>query len=294
MILLQLVADFLDGNELMVQAASTHSTKPSAAAICALEATRYGTLSLVFFATMALLTNLILPYFVSARASIATAKSIQKQDADSMPLLDEETSPTESDRFLAFTQRSKQGLLGSFCRRLQRVKGKWLTLPRLWAASHIFRPIVLFSTALTDSLLVSTILVGLLGISWAMTQWVPFALISAEISQSQTHIPASAEYRPLAANCEEDDMNIEMSSNVEKAETDEAEQTPVLQAGTIMGMQNMAIATPQMVAAVVCSMLFWLLGRYGMSGGAAAGWVIRLVGLSGFVAAWLANKIEAD
>ncbi|EKD14902.1 uncharacterized protein L3040_003882 [Drepanopeziza brunnea f. sp. 'multigermtubi'] len=269
------------GVKFQVQTPSTALPAPSSSSVTC-ESTRYGTLALVFFATMALLTNLTLPHFIISSA-------------------------TESEDYLTFAQKSQYQVLNRIRTLYRRFKTSWLTLPRLWAASHIFRFVILLSTAFTDSLLISTLLVATLGISWAITQWVPHALISAEIAKSQTYIPASqqilsqgsasTEYRPPSA--EDDDAADEldgMLGNAEKAEMDDGRDEPkaVLQAGAVMGMQNMAIATPQMAAAVLCSLLFWILGRYGITGSEAAGWVIRILQLSGLVAAWLASQIETD
>lgn len=135
-----------------------------------------------------------------------------------------------------------------------------------------------------------------------MTQWVPFAIISAEIAKSQAHVStasvqltsgtsSSAGYQPVAV--EEDEANdIDgMLSEAEKVESEERGQKTVLQAATVMGLQNMAIATPQMAAAVLCSLLYWVLGGFGVVGGEAAGWVIRILQLSSLAAAWLASQI---
>jgi hypothetical protein len=67
-----------------------------------------------------------------------------------------------------------------------------------------------------------------------------------------------------------------------------------LRAGAVMGVYNIAIAAPQIVAALGSSGIFWVLGKWGFDDGEAAGWVIRLWGLAGFVTAWLAAGIEEE
>jgi solute carrier family 45 protein 1/2/4 len=58
-----------------------------------------------------------------------------------------------------------------------------------------------------------------------------------------------------------------------------------------MGIYNISIAAPQVVAAIGSGGLFWILGRLGVDDREAVGWVIRLGGLSSLAAAWLALGI---
>jgi solute carrier family 45 protein 1/2/4 len=67
-----------------------------------------------------------------------------------------------------------------------------------------------------------------------------------------------------------------------------------LGAGSVMGVYNAAIAAPQIVAALGSSGILWVLGRWGFDDGEAVGWVIRIWGLAGLVAAWLAAGIEKE
>lgn len=159
---------------------------------------------------------------------------------------------------------------------------------------------VLLCTALTHAPIPSTLLVSLLGISWALTQWAPLALISAEIASRQETTTSQPFYSLNDGNCSDRRLEVptstynEYSSDEEKG--DESREMIVmtggLQAGAVMGVYNVAIAAPQIVAAVGSSALFWALGRWGVEEGDAVGWVIRIGGLAGVVAAWLAAGIE--
>ncbi|PQE10818.1 sucrose transporter protein [Rutstroemia sp. NJR-2017a BBW] len=136
------------------------------------------------------------------------------------------------------------------------------TLPLTWTLSHILSSILIFCTLLSKSFLPTSILVSLLGISWAVTQWIPLALINLEIANSQS-----------------------ATSSKSRQRTRNAPDGEELQAGTILGLYNISIATPQIVAAVQGSAVFWMLGRVGVMGGEAMGWVIRLGSLAALVAA---------
>lgn len=58
-----------------------------------------------------------------------------------------------------------------------------------------------------------------------------------------------------------------------------------------MGLYNMAIALPQIIAALHGSLVFWALGEVGVVGTEAMGWVIRLGCLGSIFAAWLADSL---
>ena len=229
---------------------------------------------MTLFAIVAFFTSLFLPLFVSHhRNHLAT--SISRSESF---LTTSDLEAIENDESVPGSQIGA-GVLGTTngLPQLNSIPSiSWLTLPRTWTASHIMTSVVLLSTALTDSRNLSVLLVGLLGISWAMTQWIPFTLISAEMAKeiSPPRIPTTCD---LDGDREQEDAQGGSFG---------------LRAGTIMGVHNMAIATPQIVAAVGSSALFWALGRWDVDGEEAVGWVMRLGGLAGFVAAWVAAGIE--
>ncbi len=225
---------------------------------------------MTLFAITALATNLLLPLLVCYPSTPVATSILCSQSSTTSSNLEtienEGSAPgtvTEQD---VYSPPSLKSLLAI----------PWFTLPHAWTASHTLTSVILLSTALTRSRIPSTLLVGLLGVSWALTQWAPFALISAEIAgeNSRPRITTSA-------GCDED-----------RDQEDADDESLQLQAGTIMGVHNMAIATPQIVAAVGSSALFWVLGRWGVVDGEAIGWVLRVGGLASFVAAWLSVGIE--
>ncbi|KAG6090391.1 hypothetical protein E4U15_005971 [Claviceps sp. LM218 group G6] len=135
---------------------------------------------------------------------------------------------------------------------------------RLWAASQL-----LFATAMLLTYLVTSVgqaffLVGLSGISWAVTIWAPHAIIGAYASAGMSLTRAE---RRLAVA----DDSFEMRS------------------GIIVGLHNAAVSAPQIVSAVCCSFLFWVLD--GVSGD-IIGWTFRMAAISAFAAAWLIANSE--
>jgi solute carrier family 45, member 1/2/4 len=138
------------------------------------------------------------------------------------------------------------------------------TLPRAWATGHILFSMCMFSTFFIDSASSSIVLVSIVGVSWAISQWVPFALVSEEIARLQ---------RPHHGS------------------SGPGESVQYARAGVIMGLHNAAIASPQIAAALACSALFRLLQGIGVSD--SLGWTLRASGLSALAAAWLSGGIDA-
>lgn len=194
------------------------------------------------FATTAFLTNLILPRFVSAETS-ESAQSLM-------------SAPTKTRN----------------CN---------FTLPRAWLIAHIVTSISFLLLGLTRSRGVATLLIAVLGISWALTQWAPFALIGEELAKSRQQ---SQRYLPLRDL--DDDLDVEKAS-VFGSQDDS-------QTALILGLHNLAISAPQIVAAVGSSMLFWTLERVGIVGTDAIGWLFMLGVFPAGAAAWWAWKVEEE
>ncbi|KAF7944312.1 hypothetical protein EAE96_010710 [Botrytis aclada] len=200
---------------------------------------RHATFIMILFALVALIANLALPLFISSSFS----------------------SKDQKPTFIS------------------RLHIKFLTLPRVWTLSHILTTLLTLSTLLTSTFVTTSILIIFFGISWATTTWIPLALISTEISQSQ-HRSRSTSPIPLSR----------IAQPASTSHKRNRRQEP-LQAGTIMGLFNMAIALPQIIAALQGSLVFWALGEVGVIGIEAMGWVIRLGCLGSMFAAWLADSL---
>ena len=92
------------------------------------------------------------------------------------------------------------------------------------------------------------------------------------------------------------DTDYQRSYQADEEEEDVEEgglvETGGLRAGAVMGVYNIAIAAPQIVAALGSSGIFWGLGRRELENSEIVGWAIRAWGFTGFIAAWLAAGIE--
>ncbi|PHH93192.1 hypothetical protein CDD83_10741 [Cordyceps sp. RAO-2017] len=133
----------------------------------------------------------------------------------------------------------------------------WYRSPRrVWITTQLLFASCMFATLLVSSLWHIYLLVGLSGISWGITIWAPHAIISSEISEPGRY-----------------------------GDAEDCERRP----GIVVGLHNAAIAGPQIVAAVGCSLLFRILEG---TSGDSVGWTLRVGGLSMLVASWLSLGIR--
>lgn len=251
---------------------------------------RQGAMTMIAFATVGLASNVLFPLVVTSKAAASAARR-------------NETTPAFLAQEKAQTQLGIPTLL-QWSMPTFRVKIRWLTLPRAWALSQLFMSLILITTIFTHSSSILTIQVSLLGVSWAMTQWAPLALISAQIANYKSDHAGVTEQSTIAA-CRFGCDGCSTSTNLSSSEGGESEKDggleggnhitqPELRAGVVMAIYNVSIATPQILAALGCSSMFWILGRFGLNDGEAVGWVIRLGGVSSLAAAWLILRSQEE
>lgn len=183
-------------------------------------AKRMGSFALFVFAFVSLCSGVVLPFIVQAQS-------------------------TESLERI----RARSGRLS---------KLEHISLSHAWLASQILFALCMFSTVFTTNTTSATILVGIVGVSWSCTIWIPWALVNAAIlrqSAFQSFIgPDDDTPRP----------------------------------GTVLALHNVAIAAPQMVAAVLSSILFAVMRDNEKN----AAWLLCVGGVFGLVAAWATRRIE--
>lgn len=118
----------------------------------------------------------------------------------------------------------------------------------------------------------ATALIGIVGVSWALTLWAPFAIISAEISKLE-------EVRRLRASSPDDNNNNNTTD----------------QAGIVLGIHNMSVSSPQIFATVGSSIIFKFLQKpRGTPGDHSIAVVLAAGGLSTLVAAFLTSRIQDE
>ncbi|KAF2118625.1 major facilitator superfamily domain-containing protein [Lophiotrema nucula] len=183
----------------------------------------------LLFAIVSLVASVVLPWFID-RASCWTGVCSEQDDA-----------PTRADKSLEHM------------------------LPRLWAAGMVLYSFCVLMTLFVSSSAGSIMLIGLVGISWAITQWVPYAIISAEIS---SHRSESYQYSTIEAG-------VKGSPEAERKNS-----------GIMMGLHNAAISLPQIFVALLLSIVFYIATETGHKDHAVA-WVLRGSAGATLIAAYL-------
>ncbi|KAH8602387.1 hypothetical protein B0O99DRAFT_138101 [Bisporella sp. PMI_857] len=207
------------------------------------KATRVGTFALLIYAIISLATNLLVPFLIQPTYDVAATPSDRSQ----------KSYTTSTERFTA--------------RFLDSLVIPWLTLRRAWLLAHLIFAGCMFSTLFVRSVGGATAIIGTVGISWAMTLWAPFAIISAEVSKRD----ALRRSRGINTDASDD------------------------QAGVILGLHNMAIATPQILATILSSVVFKFLQKpRGTPGDHSFSIVLAGGGISTLMAAFLTSRIKDE
>jgi len=99
---------------------------------------------------------------------------------------------------------------------------------QIWLASHLYSAFVLFFAGMVGSQTGVILLISSLGLSWAVTLWVPFCLIGLLMSRKREH-------------------HLDSGTNGDHQLT---------QMGVVVGLHNAAISVPQILSALICSAVF--------------------------------------
>ena len=238
-------------------------------------ATRVGTFALLIFAITSFSSNVLLPIIIvpTYRPPPPTSPAALPQ-RPSTPGTPGTLSASMTSFFPSTPSPESHSRLA---RLLSKCQIPWLTLRRAWLLAHILFALCMFSTFFIRTTAAATVLVGVIGVTWALTVWAPFALISAEISKRDTARRARNAGR----------SNDDIDALADGHSTD--------QAGVILGLHNVAIASPQIIATLVSSAIFKLAQKpRGSAGDDSVGWVLRFGGLAALVAAYMTSRVAEE
>ncbi|KAJ5104989.1 hypothetical protein NUU61_002336 [Penicillium alfredii] len=285
------------------------------------DATRIGTFALLIYAIISFAANLTLPILVvpTYKPVAGTARNHEPPDGPTA----EEEEPVLPRR-LSFssmpTGTASEPLLDSTPVKDYSVEGKptWLsrlqipglTLRRTWLLSHVLFAVCMLSTLFIYSHQAGSVAVGLVGISWAVTMWAPFALISAEVSRmdvdrrlrrreaamatsDDTGVNAPASPQDSVENDDNDHDHQLHDSDLETGRPKDGDaDESLVQAGIILGLHNVAISFPQILSSLICSAIFKAAQKpRGVPWDDSVGWVLRFGGCAALVAAWLTKRL---
>ncbi|OCL05932.1 hypothetical protein AOQ84DRAFT_224356 [Glonium stellatum] len=241
------------------------------------DATRVGTFALLIFALTTFAASVILPFLIPPTFQ--------------PPMLPPATplTPTTPNNMsgsgyfsLKAPSRPRRSLASRTTKLLAHLQIRSLTLRRAWLLSHLVFAACMWLTFVVRSTLLGTVLVACVGVPWALTNWAPFALISSEISKRDAIRrgllrPSTREAALVAAG--EDEAGAEGAD----------------QAGVVLGIHNVAIAAPQVIATLVSSVVFRALQKpRGAPGDDSVAWVLRFGGCCAIVAAFLTTRVGEE
>ncbi|KAL8739343.1 MAG: hypothetical protein Q9181_000074 [Wetmoreana brouardii] len=235
-------------------------------------ATRVGSFALLIFAITSFSSNMILPFLVvptyrapplkpttSFHSSTSLHRSGNHHSTPSGTPL-----PMSASMTSFFPPPPDEATHSRLTRLLSLVQIPWLTLRRAWLLSHLLFALCMALTFFITTPLAGTILAGVVGVSWALSLWAPFALISAEISKR--------------------DATARKTGGVNDD-----------QAGVVLGLHNVAISAPQILATLVSSAIFRIAQKpRGEAGDDSVGWVLRFGGVAALVAAYMTSRLREE
>jgi solute carrier family 45 protein 1/2/4 len=254
------------------------------------DATRVGTFALLINAIITLASNIILPALTVpsyGRVRGLAYETHRRRDSSSSLREDGTTSEPLLDGHAIITTSTTDDEKPSIMTKI-RIPG--LTLRRTWLLSHLLFALCMLSTFFITSTQVATAVLAIVGISWAVTLWAPFALISAEVAQSAAARQLSRTQQQHHHHLHEDEDEDE--DDIESAPKIEAER-PADEAGIVLGLHNVAISLPQIFSTLVSSIIFNALQKpRGEPWDDSVGWVMRFGGAAALVAAYLTKTLE--
>ncbi|EIT72603.1 sucrose transporter [Aspergillus flavus] len=268
------------------------------------EATRIGTFALLVYAIISFVTNITLPIFV-----VPTYRSVVSPEETDTP--SDERRPFLGARRMSCSslpvgtasepppalpdKQNVEATVGSTW--LSKLQIPGFTLRRAWLLSHVLFALCMFSTFFIYTYQAATVVIGIVGISWALTLWAPFALISAEVARIDAERRVRRHRSGMAEHHSADNSTQpNLATNVGDLEdgprkpTDEEEN--LAQAGIILGLHNVAVSSPQILSSLICSAIFKVFQKpRGEPWDDSVGWVLRFGGCAAVLAAWLTSRL---
>lgn len=224
------------------------------------QARRAGSQAMFFYACTGLVASIVLPWCIHDHASAtkSVAQSyVRGKHMDVETQTDSHLQPKDAD-----VQEEVPSALAPPPSVIPTSHRRWRgpTLAEVWFLSQVlFVVTMLFFTCPVSyykSLVGAFCLVGALGISWAITLWIPYALLGILLfsAQPSTEEPDAV---PLASLMEQSGGSI-------SAPGTGVQETPInlrAEAGAVMGLHNWSIVLPQLVVSMFSSMSMYLKTR---------------------------------
>ncbi|KAJ3027882.1 UNVERIFIED_CONTAM: hypothetical protein HDU68_002910 [Siphonaria sp. JEL0065] len=180
------------------------------------------------------------------------------------------------------------------------------TLPILWSLSLLAFAFLMTCTYFVEDMETAVLIVAGVGIPWAVTNWVPFTLISECLDGGNNVSRGTSRRRGMGRRLEdpcsyswlenegdhgdEDVIQVEDEEDVLVA-GGECESNSSTGGGAVLGIHNIFIVVPQLLATLLTSLVFFLYGGEGGGGNDAYGACLRIGIGASVVAAVLALRL---
>ena len=263
------------------------------------QATRIGTFALLIYAITSFLSNTLLPFVIvptyrkrlpGGRQPISTPSSptTTRPRTPSFGQLPYTSSNTNLSVYIPTDSRASTPL--SWLMAGLQIPG--LTLRRAWLLSHILFAICMCSTFFIRTPVAATVMTALVGTSWALTTWAPFALISAEIARRDEARRRKLRQVDICMLSRSHGDGPGRDKPVDEEGGEEGNDDHSDQAGIILGLHNVAVSMPQILSTLICSVVFNALQKpRGVPGDESVGWCLRIGGLAAVMAAWATTRL---
>jgi solute carrier family 45 protein 1/2/4 len=279
------------------------------------DATRIGTSALLAYAVISFVANIVLPLFVIPTSGQVSETTVHH---DRIVYPEEEDGCDAGQSYEPLLDGTPHKVVEEKPTWLSRLQMPGLTLRRTWLLSHVLFAVCMFSTFFISSYPAGSVVIGFVGISWALTLWAPFALISAEVARAdvtrrshrretggvgsatepgRAHTTASGSYAPISGEDEHEDGDRDDAEdhdlgNGDPKPTPISEEENLAQAGIVLGLHNVAVSFPQIFSSLICSAIFKAAQKpRGEPWDDSVGWVLRFGGCAALVAAWLTKRL---
>ncbi|PVG03619.1 MFS general substrate transporter [Serendipita vermifera] len=273
------------------------------------DATRAGELALLLSSIVSVVVGTVLPY-IAQRDTRLLSKGDEDEDED------EEISRI---RALVRSWKAEAARMG----RPLHLPAMPFMLRNIWTGGLLLFGVLMMSTFFVNTVWQATLVISLVGISWAIACWVPFALIMEylkEVDAAAAAPPVHPQQQQSFATRRGTHGRVASSPAIWRgmqnprlnerqpllrrqslrldyeAETGEIPTPPA--GGTILGIHNLAIVFPQFLIALVATAIFRIVDSksdsnpndvyYGKNGVA---WVLRFGGLSALIGAAFSRAV---
>ncbi|CAG8448017.1 11914_t:CDS:2 [Cetraspora pellucida] len=170
------------------------------------------------------------------------------------------------------------------------------TIYNIYTISHILFALIAWSTLFVNNVEQSIFLIGSFGIPWAISMWIPFALVGEYVRQEdEIQIQENTEVRPLTNNDieQEASLSLELTPTSSSAATTLHSEDEKFASGMILGVHNLYIVLPQLVVSLTSSVIIKLINDIsGADNNDAFGWVFRFGGTMSIIAAILSRYLD--